>query len=86
MPPVEGSLVTMSNGDVLIIGGRSQTDSSAQVEKFSPGSNTWREQAPVPVPRNLAIAAALPGGKVLVAGGRNNAHPALRDAYVYTPN
>ena len=43
--------------------------STGTVEEYDPASNTWRERAPMPLPRNHAVAAAV-NGKIYVIGGR----------------
>src|SRR6266702_844582 len=39
------------------------------IEEYDPATNTWRERAPMPTPRNHAVAGSA-GGKVYVIGGR----------------
>src|SRR6266571_3823875 len=82
MPTKRGSPVAASVGDkIYVIGGavpgpnqpsvhplRPHT-SVGTIEEYDPATNTWRERAPMPTPRNHAVAGSA-GGKVYVIGGR----------------
>jgi N-acetylneuraminic acid mutarotase len=82
MPTKRGSPVAVSVGDKLyVIGGavpgpgqsavhpaRPHT-SVGTVEEYDPATNTWRARAPMPTPRNHAVAGAI-NGKIYVASGR----------------
>jgi len=79
--------VPIGNGDALVAGGCDVGGCTASVERWSAATNTWSEQAPLPVPRGFGTATALADGRVLVAGGC--ADPAcatvLGDATLYDP-
>src|SRR5690349_17864574 len=82
MPTKRGSPVAAAVGDkIYVIGGavpgpgqsavhpaRPHTSVST-VEEYDPAANTWRARAPMPTPRNHAVAGAI-GGKIYVASGR----------------
>src|SRR5690242_13612431 len=82
MPTKRGSPVAASVGDrIYVIGGavpgpgesavhpaRPHT-SVGTVEEYDPGTNTWRSRAPMPTPRNHAVAGAI-NGRIYVASGR----------------
>jgi N-acetylneuraminic acid mutarotase len=82
MPTRRGSPVAVTIGDKMyVIGGAVAGPNQAAVhparphtsvgtlEEYDPASNTWRERAPMPTPRNHATAAAA-NGKAYVIGGR----------------
>ena len=71
-----------------MMGGLVDTGAVSQVEQYDPATNRWTAAVPLPADRAGAVAAVLPGGGVLVAGGLrgslpSNAH-ARSDAFVYT--
>jgi len=60
------------SGELYVIGGvDSSGSSSAVVEIFSPGTNSWRVGTSLPSPRDSAMGAVI-GGSIYVAGGRNS--------------
>jgi N-acetylneuraminic acid mutarotase len=84
MPIKRGSPVAAAVGNkIYVIGGASlppgSTDiavspttphmSVGNVEEYDPETNTWRERAPMPTPRNHAAIGAV-NGKIYVIGGR----------------
>jgi N-acetylneuraminic acid mutarotase len=82
LPTKRGSPVAVSAGDrIYVIGGavagpgqsavhpqRPHT-SVGTVEEYDPATNTWRQRAPMPTPRNHMVGGAI-NGKVYVASGR----------------
>jgi N-acetylneuraminic acid mutarotase len=82
LPTKRGSPVAVTVSDrIYVIGGavpgpgqpavhpaRPHT-SVGTVEEYDPATNTWRQRAPMPTPRNHAVAGAI-SGKVYVASGR----------------
>ena len=82
MPTKRGSPVAVSvGGKIYVIGGAvpgakesavhpaRPHSSVGTVEEYDPTTNTWRELAPMPTPRNHAMAGAV-NGKIYVIGGR----------------
>jgi len=73
-PRMEHNAVLLPDGNVLVVGGRSDNDSTPTPvltpEIFDPSSQTWTSVAPHSVPRRYhSTAVLLPDGRVLVAGG-----------------
>ena len=71
---MEHNAVLLPDGKVLVIGGRSDNDSTPTPvmtpEIFNPSSETWTAVAPHSVPRRYhSTAVLLPDGRVLAAGG-----------------
>jgi N-acetylneuraminic acid mutarotase len=84
MPTRRGSPAAAAVGDkIYVIGGATIPPGSkepavhptrphvsvATVEEYDPATNTWRQRASMPTPRNHAIAGAV-NGKIYVVGGR----------------
>jgi N-acetylneuraminic acid mutarotase len=82
LPTKRGSPVAVTVGErMYVIGGASVLPgaqavhpaqphaSVAAVEEYDPASNTWRPRAPIPTPRNHAVAGVV-NGKIYVVGGR----------------
>ena len=82
VPTKRGSPVAVSAGDrIYVIGdavagpGQSAVHpqrphtSVGTVEEYDPATNTWRQRAPMPTPRNHMVGGAI-NGKVYVASGR----------------
>ena len=90
-PPYMASAAPVANGDVLMAGG-SQSElnpsgtTSAEIYYPQLGNSTasWLTVAPMTTPRYGAVAAPLPGGDVLVAGGEGTSG-ALAGAEEFTP-
>jgi hypothetical protein len=88
--------VELPNGQVLVAGGVGNNPAATQIgdspglasaELFDPNSGTFRPTGSMSAPRDGAIAALLPDGRVLVAGGapdRNGSGP-VASAEVYDP-
>lgn len=89
--------VILPNGEVLVVGGNTSglkfSDSGAILapEVWNPASGTWRQMAPMSVPRNYhSIAILMTDGRVLAGGGGYNSSGANQpfthqDAQVFTP-
>ncbi len=88
--------VMLPNGEVLVVGGntsgRKFSDDGAILvaEIWNPETGTWREGAPMTIPRNYhSIALLLTDGRVLAAGSgyNSNSIPASthQDGQVYSP-
>jgi N-acetylneuraminic acid mutarotase len=82
MPTKRGSPVAVTVGDkIYVIGGATTLPgatavhparphfSVSAVEEYDPAANSWRARAPIPTPRNHAVAGVV-NGKVYVIGGR----------------
>ena len=76
------------SGKVLIAGGVGPSFSSLDsLELYDPSTNSFAPAASLPTmntARDGAIAALLPNGEVLIAGGENNA-TSLKSAELYNP-
>lgn len=57
----------------------------ASAELYDPASDRWRETAPLAAARSGHTATPLPGGRVLVVGGRSAGGLTLTSAEVYDP-
>jgi N-acetylneuraminic acid mutarotase len=82
LPTKRGSPVAVSVGDKLYVIGGATTLPGADavhparphysvgaVEEYDPAANVWRSRAPIPTPRNHAVAGVV-NGKIYVIGGR----------------
>ncbi|MEO6595150.1 MAG: galactose oxidase-like domain-containing protein [Planctomycetota bacterium] len=82
----EHNAVLLPNGKVLVIGGRSSSNSSnpqpvLTPELFDPSTGIWQSMAPHQIPRRYhSTAMLLPDGRVVAAGGDNQA-----SAEIYSP-
>jgi endoglucanase len=86
-PPYEASAVSLANGQVLMAGGsasESAPSGSTGAQIFDSTLATWTPEAPMSTARYGAVAAPLPDGDVLVAGGES-ASGALASAEEYSP-
>lgn len=73
----------MLDGLIYVIGGfDAQGRSSDVVEAYDPASDSWRRIAPLPEPRDHAMAAAFEGKLYVFGGGLGRA---TRSAFVYDP-
>ncbi len=85
--------VILPNGEVMIIGGNTSgrkfndTGSILVPEVWNPQTRTWRQLAPMSVPRNYhSVALLLPDGRVWSGGGGLGGNSAdHRDAQIFTP-
>ncbi len=81
----------LPNGKVLVAGGMFDVPSEnsktilASAELFDPATGLWSPTDPLSAPRYNHTATLLPNGKVLVAGGFNNA-TALASCELYDPD
>jgi Domain of unknown function (DUF1929)/Fibronectin type III domain len=95
-PRVYHTLTMLANGQVLAVGGGTNSDQNQittgvlPTEIWDPSSETWSAAAPIAASRNYhSTAVLMPDGRVLVAGG---GHPnGLNDpgqdsAQIYTPS
>lgn len=70
-----GSATLLTNGLVLVVGGRSNGGSVlATAELYDPNSGTWTNTGSLHQQRSAFTATLLPNGKVLVVGGQNDAN------------
>ncbi len=82
VPTKRGSPVAVTAGDKMyVIGGASTLPGAAAVhparphysvsavEEYDPAANRWRARAPIPTPRNHAVAGVV-NGRIYVIGGR----------------
>ena len=80
--------VLLPGGKVLVAGGRTgEYDSTtlASAELYDPATNTWSYTGGLNTARAFHTMTLLPGGKVLVAGGRDASDRLLSSAELYDP-
>ena len=80
----EHTAVVLSSGKVLIAGGFTQDDASgviASAEIYDPGTGTFTPAGNMTSKRGGHIAALLPSGEVLIAGGRGSTYSASAEIY-----
>jgi N-acetylneuraminic acid mutarotase len=79
----------LPDGRVLVAGGQTldlgTITTTATAELYDPRKGTWSPTGSMTTPRSRHTAILLPGGKVLVAGGRNN-NLATATAELFDPN
>ncbi|HMV86690.1 MAG TPA: kelch repeat-containing protein [Blastocatellia bacterium] len=79
------SATLLANGQVLVVGGESETNTSLlSAEIFNPSLNNWLITAPLSLPRRQHQAVLLNNGNVLVAGGANDSNE-IGSAEIYDP-
>jgi hypothetical protein len=73
--PAQGPATLLANGQVLVAGGRTGSQPSAQdvaaAEVFDASTNTWSPTGSMSVDRTYDTQTLLPSGKVLVEGGNS---------------
>jgi hypothetical protein len=88
-PRVRHTATLLPDGRVLVVGGlafvngRVITLNSAEI--YDPQTNSWTQTPAMTFARSRHIAALLPNGKVLIAGGRTQPAPTLAAAELYDP-
>jgi hypothetical protein len=89
-PGFVSSAASLPNGQVLIAGGQQNgsNDAEQDAELFDPASDTFTAlplagSTELQTARDQAVAAALPNGEVLIAGGITGASTDLRSAELY---
>src|SRR5439155_22291808 len=78
------SATLLSNGQLLIVGGKDAKGFVNAAERYDPAANSWSPAGALSTSRWLHSAALLPNGQVLVLGGRGDAE-ALASAERYDP-
>jgi hypothetical protein len=81
-----GTVTALPGGEALAAGGTTTVNGTptAHADRYMPSDNMFHNAADMHVARNVAAAAPLPGGKVLVVGGSDGTH-ALDSGEVYDP-
>ena len=74
----------LADGRVLIVGGRTQTETMVNAELYDPKTGTFSEAGSTVVPRVGPTVTQLADGRVLIAGG-DAPDPAGRTAELYDP-
>jgi serine/threonine protein kinase/N-acetylneuraminic acid mutarotase len=70
------TLTPLASGDVLAAGGQEQPNTGlARAERFNEASNTWTIAGQMAMNRVEHTATLVPGGQVVVAGGRTGTSP-----------
>ncbi|WP_225409338.1 Kelch repeat-containing protein [Stigmatella hybrida] len=80
----EHTATLLPGGQVLVLGGWSDTGFLAAAEVFNPATGTWSPTAPMSKAHFWHAATLLPNGKVLVSGG-SNGNGFLAASEVYDP-
>ncbi|CAF4196891.1 unnamed protein product [Adineta steineri] len=62
---------TLTNGSVLVTGGRGSNGFLDSAELYNPGTGTWTTTRNINVVRQYHTASTLANGSILVAGGDN---------------
>jgi Galactose oxidase, central domain len=75
----------LSNGKVLVAGGRGTSGYLTSAELYDPASGTWSATGSLTTARYQHTATLLPNGKVLVTGGQATSGSALTSAELYDP-
>jgi hypothetical protein len=83
-PRFWSSATLLADGRVLIVGGRTQSETMLNAELYDPKTGTFSEAGSTAVPRVGPSATLLADGRVLIAGG-DPPDPAGRTAEVYDP-
>ena len=87
--PLDGynlTVVPLADGGAIAIGSMSTDDSSHPAAfRWTPGTTTWEEIEPLNKARSQFGATLLRDGRVLVAGGLNDAAQSFSSAYVFDP-
>ncbi|MBM3271191.1 MAG: hypothetical protein FJZ01_26460 [Candidatus Sericytochromatia bacterium] len=79
-----GLALVASGGRLYAIGGAdSNGAATTRVDSFDPATGAWRAEPPLLEPRAFLAAAALPGGKLLAAGGFGADKRARRSAEIF---
>ena len=81
----ETALFALPNGRVLAIGGYGNRGTSARVDEYLPGSNTWQTATPLPEPRELVQVTSV-NTYPLVMGGFDGGPRPHADVYRYLPD
>ncbi len=84
---IGGKLITLDDGRVLFVGGLAVGASTTLkgAELYDPAAQTFSATGDLTTPRAYYAAAKVAGGRVLVAGGINDAGAALATAELYDP-
>ena len=77
--------VVLSDGRILVSGGRGCGGFFSNAALFSPSTNTWSATAPMGVPRAFHSAVLLADSRVLVMGGATTEGRVLAAAEIYDP-
>ena len=83
-PRYDHTATLLTNGKVLIAGGRDSTGALKSAEIYDPATDTWKPTADMNVARGDHTATLLRNGKVLVTGGSSSSGT-LDTAEVYDP-
>ncbi|WP_026911254.1 kelch repeat-containing protein [Patulibacter minatonensis] len=85
---IHGTLTTLRDGRVLLVGGFSSWDVDPierTVEVFDPATGRWTYAAPLARARQGHVAALLPDGRLLVAGGVDTRGAPVAEAEIFDP-
>jgi hypothetical protein len=77
--------VRLTNGQVLVAGGISNSTTWASSELYNPATSTWSPTGNLNTPRSFASAFLLTNGTVLVVGGQDSNSTILSSAEIYDP-
>jgi probable HAF family extracellular repeat protein len=79
-----GSAIASASGLLYSIGGNNSAGAALTVvDAYDPGSNSWRNRAPLPAARQNGNGAASIGNKIYLAGGQDGSGTLTRTLYIY---
>ena len=81
VPRTEVAAAAMGDGRIVVAAGFTPTATTAEVEIYDPGADSWSPGPPLPTPVNHAMAAAS-GGEVFVFGGYTSTGEPVNQALV----
>jgi hypothetical protein len=84
IPRIDPSLTLLSDGQVLIAGGRDENGHLSSAQLFDPSTGTFATTGSLATERSGHVATLLPDGRVLVTGGSNQ-YGGPRTAEIYDP-
>lgn len=85
-PRWEHTATRLSDGTVLVAGGRNGSAVLESVEIYDAKTNSWTVASPLASARSGHVAITLTNGKVLLLGGRDGAGSALKVSSLYEPS
>jgi N-acetylneuraminic acid mutarotase len=79
------SATLLSNGKVLVAGGRGTLAPRSSAEVYDPATGRWAATGSMRTGRERHAASLLPDGRVFISGGKDESGAVRRDSEVYDP-